>query len=242
MIVCIPSKGRPHTKTHLLFENVGLTVYHFVEPQEVDLYKQKNIISIGKNNMGIGYSRKFIVNWAKENSHKYIIMCDDDINHFGYAKDGKCIKSDANIFYEIYNYAQKLPFELYGLNFRQFAWSEKNKYSINSKVFTAVYLIKVDKIKWEFNGKMKEDIQFLFDCIKFGNGAMKFNHLFFDCPVVGTNKGGCFDAYQNKEDELVFTSILNKYKGFTKIIKKSNKLDIKWDVKGWAKYHKKTIK
>jgi ATP phosphoribosyltransferase len=36
MICFIPTKGRLNTKTYKLFEAVGIEVYHFIEPQEID--------------------------------------------------------------------------------------------------------------------------------------------------------------------------------------------------------------
>jgi len=241
MIVCIPTKGRFKTSTYKLFENVGIKTFHFIEPDEYELYNVPNKVNIEKNNRGIGYVRNFILEWSKKNNFKVICMCDDDILSFGYAENGKSIKSDANIFKEIINITNKTPFEIYGMNFRQFAWAEQKKYSINSKTFTGCVVIKVDKIKWNYENTFKEDIQFLFDTIKNGNGCLKFNKLFFDTPPVGTNLGGCYDGYKNKEDEKCFNFILNKYKGFTTVIKKKKSFDIKWDIKSYAKKFKKKV-
>lgn len=66
MIVCIPTKGRTQTKTYKLFENVGIKVYHFIEPQEIETYDVPNKINIKKNNKGIGYVRNFILQWAEK--------------------------------------------------------------------------------------------------------------------------------------------------------------------------------
>lgn len=48
MICYIPTKGRLNTNTYKLFEKVGIDVYHFIEPQEVDKYNVPNKISIEK--------------------------------------------------------------------------------------------------------------------------------------------------------------------------------------------------
>ena len=48
MIVCIPTKGRPNTKTHLLYEkSKDVKVYHFIEPQDYEKYNVDNKIDIG---------------------------------------------------------------------------------------------------------------------------------------------------------------------------------------------------
>lgn len=239
MIACIPSKGRPNTSTHKLFESLGIDAIHFVEPQDLDLYKNKKCVSIKKNDMGIGYARQYIIDYCKKNKIDWCIMCDDDIDSFGYVEDGKCIKKDASIFFDMIKIASKLPFEMYGMSFRQYAWSENKKYSINSKVFTAVSLINIPNIKWKYENTFKEDIQFLMDGIRLGNGQLKFNHFFFNCPPIGTNKGGCFDGYVNKEDEKSITSIMNKYKGYTSVVNKKDRKDVKWYVRQWAVKHKK---
>lgn len=40
--ICIPSKGRPDTKTYKIFEKLGYEVYLFLEPQDIRI-KWKNI-------------------------------------------------------------------------------------------------------------------------------------------------------------------------------------------------------
>lgn len=242
MIACIPSKGRPNTKTHELFESVGIKTLHFVEPQDVRLYIAKEVINIEKNDMGIGYARQFIINYCKSKKIEWIVMCDDDINSFGYVSKKRCIVHDASIFHEMLSVAKKLPFEQYGISFRQYAWAEANKYSINTKTFTAAILINVPKITWEYTNTFKEDLQFLMDGIKFGNGVLKFNHFFFNCPVVGTNKGGCYDGYQQRKDEHVSSYIVKKYNGYAKIAIRKGRKDIKWDVRNWAIKHNKKIR
>ena len=67
MICFIPTKGRLNTKTYKLFEQVGIKVKHFIEPQEIELYNVPNKVNIQKNNGGISYVRNFMLNYAKEN-------------------------------------------------------------------------------------------------------------------------------------------------------------------------------
>ena len=92
MIVCIPSKGRPTTKTYKLFEAVGIKVFHFIEPQEIEQYNVPNKISIEKNNGGIGYVRNFMLKYVKENNYEWVIICDDDVTSFG-VYNGKTVRS-----------------------------------------------------------------------------------------------------------------------------------------------------
>jgi hypothetical protein len=241
VIICIPTKGRPKTKTYKLFNSAGFEVYHFIEPQDIDSYDVPNMVSIEKNDQGIGYARNFILQFAKDKKWDLICQCDDDVNSFGYVKNNKSIKSDASIFNEMLPIIDKMPFELYGMSFRQFAWGEKNKYSINSKTFTCCTIIKVNKIKWKYANTFMEDIQFNFESIRYGSGCFKFNHFFFNTPAVGTNTGGCYDGYKRNEDKKSFNFILNKYLGYTKVVMKKKTHDIKWDIKGWAKKFNRKI-
>ena len=59
MIVCIPSRKRPDTKTWKLFADAGYEVYHFLEPQDFTDYDVPNKINIGENNKGLMYVRNF---------------------------------------------------------------------------------------------------------------------------------------------------------------------------------------
>jgi len=240
MIACIPSKGRSKTVTYKLFEEVGITALHFIEPQDADSYSALKTICIGKNDMGVGFARQFILDWCKANQHQWVIMCDDDITAFGDVIDRKCVKKNAGIFFDILTTAKKLPFALYGINFRQYAWSETKNYSINSKVFTAVTIMNTDLLQHKYPDTLKEDITFLFEAIRLTPGVMKFNKYWFNTPPVGTNQGGCFDAYQQGEQDTM-NAILNQYKGYVKVVSKKDRDDIKWDVAKFAADHKRKI-
>ena len=50
MICFIPTKERYNTKTYILFQEVGIDVIHFIEPQDFDKYNVPNKVSILKNN------------------------------------------------------------------------------------------------------------------------------------------------------------------------------------------------
>ena len=243
MICYIPTKGRISTKTYKLFEDVGIKVLHFIEPQEIDKYQVPNKISILKNDGGIGYVRNFMLNYARENNHEWIIICDDDVTSFG-IYNGKTIKKDASIWIDIYNKASKLPFELIGINYTQHAWHEKTSYSINKKFAEVCILVNVPKIKWnyrpEFN--LKEDRDFALQTIKNGNGILRFNHYWFSCPDVGSNSGGLQDEYKSKKDEESAKKMCMEWNPFVTLKKKGERIDMKTYIKGLASHYKKQIK
>jgi len=243
MICFIPTKGRVKTKTYKLFLDAGIDVIHFIEPKEFDLYDVPNKVSILKNDMGIAYVRNFMLEYAKKNNHEWVIMCDDDVDHFGVYNNGN-IKKDANIWHEIKQKVEKLPFELIGINYRQLAWTEKTNYSINKRFVEVCVLFNINRIKWvyrsEFN--MKEDRDFSMQTIQKGNGILRFNKYFYNCPDVGTNPGGLQEEYKSKKDEETAFKMCREWNPFVTLKKKGNRIDIKADLKSLAKYYKKIIK
>ena len=75
MICFIPTKNRFKTKTYKLFKEAGIEFKHFIEPNEFDLYDVPNKININKNDQGISYVRNFMLNYARENKHDWVIFC-----------------------------------------------------------------------------------------------------------------------------------------------------------------------
>jgi len=241
MICFIPTKGRLNTNTYKLFESEGIEVKHFIEPSEFNLYDVPNKVNIEKDNQGISYVRNFMLNYARENNHEWVIFCDDDVKSFG-IYNGKTVKKTAGIWNDILQRAKKLPFELIGINYTQHAWHEKTSYSINKKYVEVCVLMNVKKIQWNYVTGMKQDRQFCFETIRNGYGVLKFNHFWFSCPDVGTNKGGLYNEYKNKEDEKAAERLVKSYYPYAKLVRKKDRIEAKLDIKGFAKSLNKIIK
>jgi hypothetical protein len=243
MICFIPTKGRLNTKTHKLFEEVGIKVFHFIEPQEFEQYQLPNKVSILENNKGIGYVRNFMLNYAKKEALEWVLICDDDVASFG-LYNGKTVKKDASIWFDILDKAKKLPFELVGINYTQHAWHEKTKYSVNKKFAEVCVLINVSKIKWNYRSEfnLKEDRDFALQTIKNGNGILRFNHYWFSCPDVGSNIGGLQDQYKAKKDEESAKKMSREWHPFVTLKRKGERIDMKTDIKALANYYKKQVK
>lgn len=241
MICFIPSKNRPQTKTYKLFNDVGIQVYHFIEPQEYDNYNVPNKVSILENNKGVSYVRNFMLDYAKQNNIDWFLMCDDDVTSFG-IYNGKTIKKDAGIWFDIFEKAKKLPFEIVGINYTQHAWHEKTSYSINKKFAEVCVLINAKKINWTYRNNTKEDRDFALQTIKNGNGILRFNHYWFACPNVGSNSGGLQDLYKAKKDELWAKDIVINWHPFAKLVNKNNRIDAKINIKELALFYKKVVK
>ena len=243
MICFIPTKGRPETKTYKLFEEANIPVKHFVEPQDFDKYDVPNKINIEQNDQGMPYVRNFMLDYAKKHKHDWIIVCDDDVSAFG-KYDGKSNNVGAKIWWEIFEKAKKLPFELIGINYRQHAWHEKTSYSINRKVAEVCVLIHVSALRWNYRNefKLKQDRDFVLQTIKRGNGVLKFNHYFFNCPNVGTNKGGLQEMYKQKKDEESAIKFVKEWHPFAELKKNGDRIDAKIDFKQFAAFYKKEYK
>ncbi len=243
MICFIPTKGRLNTNTYKLFEEAGIKVIHFIEPQEIEKYNVPNKVNILENNRGIGYVRNFMLSYAKQNNYDWVIMCDDDVASFG-IYNGKTIKKDASIWFNILEKAKKLPFELIGINYIQHAWHEKTSYSVNKKFVEVCVLMNISKIKWnyrqEFN--LKEDRDFALQTIQKGNGILRFNHYWFSCPDVGSNTGGLRNEYKAKKDEESAKKMCSEWNPFITLKRKGERIDMKTDIKGLSMYYKKQVK
>ena len=234
MIVCIPSKGRADTKTYKLYEAAGYDVYHFLEPQDYDNYDVPNKINIGANDRGITFVRNFMLDWCAGNSVESCWFSDDDVQNFG-VFDGKTIKKDASILRDIEKMAEKLPFEIYGMNYTQYAWTEKKNYSVNSKWCEVVVYIKVGKIKWRYNENTKEDRDFQLQTIERGHGVLRFNKYWFSCPNIGSNVGGLHEWYAAGNDAEAAKKMALKWSPWIKVVQKKDRLDVKADIRGFAK-------
>ena len=184
-----------------------------------------------------------MLDYARKNDYEWVIICDDDVTSFG-IYDGKTKKLDASIWFDILEKAEKLPFELVGINYTQHAWHEKTSYSINKKFAEVCIMINIKKITWNYRGEfnLKEDRDFSLQTIKNGNGILRFNHYWFACPTVGTNNGGLFDEYKQKKDEASAKKMMHEWKPFIKLQKKGDRIDIKTDIKALATFYNKIIK
>ena len=243
MICFIPTKGRPQTKTYKLFQDAGIEVKHFIEPQEIDKYQVPNKVSIIENDKGIGYVRNFMLNYARANNYEWVIICDDDVVSFG-IYNGKTIKKDATIWFDILKKAMLLPFEIIGINYTQHAWHEKTNYSINKKFAEVCILMNVKNINWNYRSEfnLKEDRDFALQTIKNGNGILRFNKYWFSCPDVGSNAGGLQDMYKQKKDEESAKKMCYEWNPFITLQRKGERMDMKTDIKALANHYKKIVK
>lgn len=100
LLVAIPSKGRSDTifkRTLRWVVRTGFDVKVFVEPQDIELYREgardgnyqnytditdEHFIDIGENDKGLSYAKKFIKDYAIANGYDLVFRMDDDIMRF----------------------------------------------------------------------------------------------------------------------------------------------------------------
>ena len=261
MIACIPSKGRPKTETWKLFGEAEIVPHHFVEPQDVAAYEAEgapNIVDIGANDQGIVFVRNFILDWATEREEASIIMSDDDVDGFVRydPASGKTIKCGAEIWHEIDEKMQRLPFEMAGINYAQHCWHETKPVSVNRKWAEVCAYLKPTETSWRYDPLFvhKEDRDFVLQTIHKGAGVVRWNHLGFSNATLGTLPGGLLESYQAAEDEDGARELVNKWPEWAKLIRKKqgqqfqevtgrdSRVDAKVDIKGLAKAMGKTVR
>ena len=236
MIICIPTLGRYSTKTYQLFESSGFTVYHFVEPQEFTKYNVPNMVDIKSSGMGISFVRNFINEWARINDHKFICVCDDDVNHFGKASNNKAVKMEgAEALKPVFNLFERSDFALAGVNQRQFAWSEKKSYRVNTGKMEVLQIINTKKAKWKFCEEGKEDRDYLMQCLDNRCNFVFFPKVFHSSPKIGSNQGGLHEYYQLKKDTESAYFLARKWGNYAKIVKHYGRVDCKLDYAQLAK-------
>jgi glycosyltransferase involved in cell wall biosynthesis len=241
MIACIATKGRPKTITYKLFAEQGYEVYHFIEPQDFDAYDVPNKVNIGDNDRGLSFARNFIFDWARERT-EWVWMCDDDVQGFGTYKNGKTVRDGSIVLETIAEKAVQLPFEIVGMNYVQHAWYEKTPYSVNKKFADVCCLMNVRKLRWPFEGRIKVDRDYMMQTIVNGNGVLRFNHIWFSCPDVGTNAGGLHELYASKEDQRTAERMALKWDPWVTLKYNGDRLDMRCDLAGLAKHYGKQVK
>jgi hypothetical protein len=168
--------------------------------------------------------------------HEWVIMCDDDVKDFGVVKNKKCVTTGASIWTKILKIAKETPFELFGIQYRQYAWASTKQHSINSCTVEVCVLINTKRMKsmYDSNFPTKADRNLCMETVQNGNGIIRFNMLFFNTDGVGSLSGGLHKLYLEKVDELIAKKLFYKWNPFAKMILKGERIDIKLEVKKLA--------
>jgi len=213
--IYIPSKGRAKfckTANEFLKETDDFKIV--VEPQDYDsyleVYNEKNLMVLDKDNQGIGYSREFIKMDAENNGDEYYWTFDDDL-HFlkrevveikddGTEKEKNIRKNPMSVVDEVENYVQLYKnIGQVGLTHQAYAFAKKKDLDYNRQCCTAV--LHKTKVNAIHRLKLKEDTDFSLQILREDLCTINFNKLLYDNPAFGKNEGGLSDEYRNNVTE-----------------------------------------
>lgn len=191
--IFVPSKNRLHDeKTYNILKEIGLDPILVIEPQEVEEAKKMgyNYIPLLLNNMGITYARNFILNYARINKYEYICVLDDDIQSFGEIVPIRKRRKDNKAF--LMALEKFKEFKTCGtMQYNQFAWCQEKAIVRNRGIEVVWFLYMSDLENVIIEEDTIEDRDFSLDIILNHNvNTFRLNHLYFQVPSIGTNKGG----------------------------------------------------
>lgn len=226
----IPSKGRPTTRTHQMFTQVGIPVSHVVEPQDADAYRAAglDVIVLPENNRGLPFSRNFTLDEATRRDVEVAFMCDDDVDVFGRTVNKKG-RRDHNVLLDMAEVARKNPRCIVGMEYRQHSWSHRKPFAISSGWVDVCIAFQPRFVKARYSDSMelKEDRDWQLENIGRGIDLLRINHFYFGCPDVGTNAGGLQEKYRAKLDHRASKLMVMKWSPFLELVEKDDRVDCK---------------
>lgn len=232
VVIAIPTKGRPQTKSWHMYHAHRYEFVHFVEPQDLEKYKSENVPNIHclpDDDSGISVTRNRVIDWAREQGVQNLWMIDDDVNGFAVVKNRRCEKRGAEILQEVQEKVSGLPFPVVGLQYRQHAWSATKPYRVNTEPAEVAVLLRISKITWRYSLNLagKEDRDFCMKAIKYSPGVLRLNKYAFNCPDVGTNEGGLQEFYRQGHDAEMAKRLAATWHPYSKIRKRNGRIDCK---------------
>lgn len=215
-LIAIPSKGRVQQlqkntlKWATQIKEADLIV--FVEPQDFEAYSNElvgiNFVVLPENDKGLGYAKKIIGEFAKEQGYEVIIKLDDDIKSFNKRSVKSTPEGSAKNLSEALATAIAL-FNKYsdlaavGFPYRFELWGPKRLAAMNARLQTA-YIIRTQDWHGDERISTFEDfVQFL--RIRLNNRfTLRIGDIGIDCAAVGEGEGGLqvFDREEMAQKEI----------------------------------------
>lgn len=232
--IFIPTKNRlDKPKTYQILKDLGLKPILVLDPQEEQEAKKLgfNYIALPLNDQGLTYSRNYILDYCRNNNIVNAVMIDDDVNCFGRIIEKRFIK-DNKAFLDALKIFEKTQ-TCGTMEYAQFGWASPKSMSINKSIEVVhfLYIPKMKNVSYEYDTKEDKDlaIQLIFK----GVDIFKCNHLCFQVPSIGTNKGGLHELYAQNRDNKWAENLYNKWgSNIVKLVKKKNgriDVQIRWN-------------
>lgn len=236
--IIIPSKGRAgKTKTDKLLENLGLTYFFVVEPQEQKDYGStgSNIMVLPENDQGLTYARDWTLRTMRKLKYERFWLLDDDILEFGIADQGKCKRSEKNILLMAYNQLKMFKeASIYSLELRQFSWCapelQRNKMAMQCILFD---LKNCENIDYDPRLKIRSDYDITLQAIFKGKGTLKSGKYYYNSEVMKSKKsGGQKYLYRDEIEMREVYKLCHKWPGMFTPVNKRERIDVKIN---WSK-------
>jgi hypothetical protein len=212
--IYVPTKGRAGTSQFLNKFGTQLKsiITIAVEPQETSIYKEAypelEQLPLPANDKGIAFSRQCILDEARSRGDKWFWMIDDDVGRFAKTASDKriCVPcSIQDVLLQAQGVSELPKIKQIALEYNQFAWSAKSDFAFNSYCDVCVAIN--TNVSASYRGE-KEDRDFTMQIIHSGFDTVRLRKLSFTCPANGSNKGGLYEQYQQKEWELAAAKAL----------------------------------
>lgn len=210
LLVAIPSKGRVDTifkRTLRWAPRLGFDVKVFVEPQEIEAYREgardanyqnrTNIsddmfVDIGKTDGGLSHVKGFIKHYAIDNGYDLVFRLDDDILRFSSRGRNKpddlmIIEFSAMVGKCRVTFGKYPDVAAVGFGYRNELFEPKEWSLINGRLQTC-YIIKPEYIADGFN--CFDDFADYLNIRKQNKVTLRYGLLGIDAADVGKNKGG----------------------------------------------------
>lgn len=221
ILIAVPSKGRSseiNKDTLRWLKECKYDWKIFVEPQEYADYLQRfrkeggesdPFVNIGQNNLGLGFAKKQIHWYAKNNNYEAIFKVDDDVQSW-YAADRKNARDKSpEVFEKAIQDGQEafrrwpdVKAISYPYSFQM--WTTGKKWSdVNLRTQTS-YLVLTDFLHPDARISTFEDFA-TFIYIRANNGiVLRYGLCGIDCRDIGSNTGGhqSFDRREQAEKEI----------------------------------------
>lgn len=237
--IIIPSKHRPNGATFLHLEKEKIPYIVVIEKGDLSEYKSflqfATFWILPKSNMGIGYSRNFILSQVT----KPFVMVDDDIQTL-YRRSMKEISLPVFLdagWKQFKKHIDKNPnIGMFGFKHGTFGIpnvATTSPTTIAHIVFFNMNALNRHNIKYDVSLKAFEDIDIIFKCIDAGLDVCRYNKLIYYTTPSGTASNGGID-YSNNLKQRMLTKMTKKWKGLIEdlhTIRKDNQpaYMIHWD-------------
>lgn len=237
--IFVPSKNRVKNASFLnLCVLDGVKPIVVVEQEDYLAYVGKyplfDFIQLPLSNKGVTYVRNFIKTYAANHGVKNYWMVDDDVSGI-YKREGtKLHHIPINQLPDLTH----LNAPICSLEYRQFAWSAKQPYIVNSFCDSFVFIdTEISHgIYYDVTVEGKEDRDFAMQCIKRGLKTYRCTEYAFAAPPNGSNSGGLKETFYDlgKEYDCAM-AMVNKWGACcSKVVKSDGRHDVKihWDLIG----------